>query len=284
MHAVIKAGDMTFSPLRPGVASQGYARVQLMHRPLGSVHIGYDLTRLAPGGRIGDSVAAFETGIFVLDGTVDLLRDGRAVRLSKGDFALIGTGVASAFRNSGADDARWVAMMAPQPKAPGGWQDAFAVAAEDWPARCDAPDFRDPRTWHACETAHFDGRMPPSAHVHGDLTGFAIKMLMDKEFGAVHFNMFIIEFADGGLCNHHDHPFEEAYLILDGKVDITFDGVDYVLEAGDFAWTAVGSRHAFFPKAGQPVRWLEIQAPQPPVREGMRWHARWEHLGQKLKG
>ncbi len=283
LHRVTKASDIVWGGGGHGRASAGEERARLMHRPLGSVHIGYDLVRLAAGGHIAACVAAYETGIYVLDGALDVLRDGRAMRLAAGDFALIGTGVAATMRNTSPDEARWVEMMAPQPKAADGWQDVFALRGTDWPAACDGADFRDPRTRHSCQTAHFNGQMAPSAHVHGDLTGFAIKMLMDKEFGAVHFNMFVIEFADGGLCNHHDHPFEEAYLLLDGRVDITFDGVDYVLEPGDFAWTAVGSRHAFFPKAGQPVRWLEIQAPQPPQREGMRWHARWEYLANKLK-
>jgi hypothetical protein len=30
------------------------------------------------------------------------------------------------------------------------------------------------------------------------------------------------------------------------------------------------------------VRWLEIQAPQPPTQEGMRWHSRWEELGRLI--
>src|SRR3546814_18578441 len=87
-----------------------------------------------------------------------------------------------------------------------------------------------------------------------------MRMLMDANFGAVHFNMFVISFPDGGLCNHHDHPFEEAYVILGGEVEVTFDGRDYTLKEGDFAWTGVGARHAFFPKKGQPVHWLEVQS------------------------
>ena len=121
--------------------------------------------------------------------------------------------------------------------------------------------------------------MPPGAHMHGDLQGFSIRYFVDRDFGAVHLNMFTVEFAKGGICNHHDHPFEEAYLVLEGDVDIVFDGRAYTLKTGDFAWTAVGSRHAFFPVEGRPVRWLEIQTPQPPTQEGMRWHARWEELG-----
>src|SRR3546814_57171 len=110
-----------------------------------------------------------------------------------------------------------------------------------------------------------------------------MRMLMDANFGAVHFNMFVISFPDGGLCNHHDHPFEEAYVILGGEVEVTFDGRDYTLKEGDFAWTGVGARHAFFPKKGQPVHWLEVQSPQPPAMGGMRWHEQWEYMSTVLQ-
>lgn len=281
MHAITKARHIAFKAPVHALDARGHTRAVLMDRGLGSVHIGYDLCRLEPGGRIERRVAAYETAIYVTDATLDVWRDGRELKLVAGDFALIPTGTPWALRNTEKAAATWAEVMAPQPKSPGGWQDTFKLGAAPWSDKGAArPDLSDPCLRLA---SHFDGRMPASFHVHGDLTGFSIRMLMDKEFGTVHQHMFVIEFADGGLCNHHDHPFEEAYLLLDGKVDIVFDGASYVLEPGDFAWTAVGSRHAFFPKKGQPVRWLEIQAPQPPVREWIRWHERWEAFGEATK-
>src|SRR3546814_17513265 len=71
---------------------------------------------------------------------------------------------------------------------------------------------------------HYEyGQQPPAATVHSELHGFSMRMLMDANFGAVHFNMFVISFPDCGLCNHHDHPFEEAYVILGCEVAVTFD-------------------------------------------------------------
>jgi quercetin dioxygenase-like cupin family protein len=159
----------------------------------------------------------------------------------------------------------------------GGWRDTFHVEPLAWDGLTPAPAPGDPRRKLA---GHYDGTMPPGAHMHGDLHGFSIRYFVDRDFGAVHLNMFTVEFAKGGICNHHDHPFEEAYLVLEGDVDIVFDGRSYTMQTGDFAWTGVGSRHAFFPVEGRPVRWLEIQAPQPPTQEGMRWHSRWEALGR----
>ena len=65
--------------------------------------------------------------------------------------------------------------------------------------------------------------------VTSDLHGFSLRMLMDANFGAMHFNLFVVGFPDGGLCNHHDHPFEETYFMLEGEVDCVFEGQEYTL-------------------------------------------------------
>jgi len=258
---------------------RGLARTTLLDRAAGSVHVGYAICELAAGGAIDRAIHAFEKTIYLLSGSLELERDGALFALTKDDFALISTGVPHALRNLSGAPAEWVEVATPQPKPPGGWQDTFFVETLDWNRLVPAPPAGDPRLKLA---GRFDGRMPAGAYMHGDLQGFSIKYFVDREFGAVHLNMFTVAFADGGLCNHHDHPFEEAYLVLEGDVDIVFDGRDYRLDEGDFAWTAVGSRHAFFPAVGRPVRWLEIQAPQPPTQEGMRWHSRWDELGQSI--
>lgn len=257
--------------------ARGLSRSTLVDRESGSVHVGYGICDLAAGGAVDRCVHAFEKTIYVLSGALQLERDGVLIALAGDDFALISTGVPHALRNAGSEPVQWVEVCTPQPKPAGGWQDTFFIEPLDWGGLPEAPAPGDPRRKLL---GRYDGTMPPSAHMHGDLHGFSIKYFVDRDFGAIHLNMFTVEFANGGICNHHDHPFEEAYLILEGDVDIVFDGCSYTLERGDFAWTGVGSRHAFFPVEGRPVRWLEIQAPQPPAQEGMRWHARWDALGR----
>ena len=259
--------------------ADGLTRAPLINRELGSVHMDFDICELAAGGSIEQAVHAFEKAVYLVSGAVELEREGQPLRLGAGEFALVSTGTTHAWRNQGDAPVRWIEMCAPQPKPASGWQDTFFLGSGDWVGQVAAPDFGDPRTRGV---GHDDGNMPPSAFIHGDLNGFAMKYLVNADFGGVHFNMFIIEFADGGLCNHHDHPFEEAYFVLDGAVDIRFDGEGYTLEAGDFAWTGVGAQHVFFPAEGRPVRWLEVQAPQPPAQGSMRWYAQWEHLRDKL--
>jgi quercetin dioxygenase-like cupin family protein len=282
LHLVVARKEMRTGAL--GVFeghARGLSRTMLLDREAGSVHVGYAISELAPGGAIDRSLHAFEKTIYVLSGELLLERDGMLIRLTKDDYALVSTGTPHALRNAAKEAVQWVEVSTPQPKPVGGWRDTFFVETLDWGRLSDAPPSGDPRRKLL---GHHDGSMPPSADMHGDLRGFSIRYFLDRDFGAVHLNMFTVEFAKGGICNHHDHPFEEAYLVLDGDVDIVFDGRSYTLQRGDFAWTAVGSRHAFFPVEGRPVRWLEIQAPQPPTQGGMRWHSRWEELARLIDG
>ncbi len=245
------------------------------------MHTGFGVAALAAGGASETTTHAFEKSIFVLDGALDFLRDGHAYRLVAGDFALISTGVAHAWRNSGAAQARWVMVESPQPKQSGEWQDTWFSGPTSWPEAIAAPDLADPRTsgfgHYAVE------QQPPAAEVSSQLHGFSMRMLLDGNSCAVHFYMFIINFPDGGLCNHHDHPFEETYFMLEGEVDCTFEGEEYTLKAGDYGWTGVGAQHGFFPRKGQPARWLEVQVPQPPRSGWQRWYSLWDYIEATLK-
>lgn len=246
-----------------------------------TVHVSYGTIELLSGGETALVVKAYESGLFMTGGEVEVLRDGRAYRLTEGDFMLIPTGVEHAYRNTADTPARWIEMCAPQPKAPGGWQDIWFSGPADWTVDGAPLNLADRRM---SMVGHYDySQHTPPLTVSPDLVGFSQRMLMDDIFGAVHFNMFVVSFADGGQCNHHDHPFEEAYYVLGGEVDIVFDGQEYALKAGDFAWTGVGAQHAFFPRKGTPVHWLEIQAPQPPLRDGVRFMSPWDNMGDLLK-
>jgi quercetin dioxygenase-like cupin family protein len=94
----------------------------------------------------------------------------------------------------------------------------------------------------------------------------SLKMLVDPNFGAAHLNFFVVQYADGGLIKEHDHAFEEAYFFLQGEIEVLADGEARILRAGDYR-TGIGCPHAFTNRSGKPVRWVETQVPQPPVRE-----------------
>jgi mannose-6-phosphate isomerase-like protein (cupin superfamily) len=95
--------------------------------------------------------------------------------------------------------------------------------------------------------------------------------------------MFMVQYEPDGVAGSHDHPLEETYLILDGRVDATFDGSEYRLEVGDVAWAGVGCVHSFSNPGPGTVRWLETQAPQPPARHSYRFARDWTYLSDAVE-
>ena len=106
-------------------------------------------------------------------------------------------------------------------------------------------------------------------------TGVAIKMFVDRSFGAIHQSLFLIQYLPGAKIDPHDHTFEESYLIVRGRVQATADGKTYDLGPGDVIWTAVGCIHSFENVGSEPVRWIETQAPLPPAKEVFRFERDW---------
>jgi quercetin dioxygenase-like cupin family protein len=115
-------------------------------------------------------------------------------------------------------------------------------------------------------------------------SGITVKMMVDSDLGATQSTMFMVQYEPEGVVGGHDHPFEETYLIVEGAVETTLDGKSYRLGVGDVAWAGVGCVHSFRNVGDGPVRWLETQAPQPPVRHSYRFARDWDYLRQQLEG
>ena len=114
-------------------------------------------------------------------------------------------------------------------------------------------------------------------------TGVAIKMFVDRSFGAIHQSLFLIQYLPGAKIDLHDHTFEESYLIVSGRVRAQADGKSYDLGPGDVIWTSVGCLHSFDNAGTEPVRWIETQAPLPPAKEVFRFEREWAPLAEKEK-
>ena len=112
-------------------------------------------------------------------------------------------------------------------------------------------------------------------------TGVAIKMFVDRSFGAIHQSLFLIQYLPGAKIDPHDHTFEESYFILSERVRATADGKSYDLGPGDVIWTSVGCIHSFENQGSEPVRWIETQAPLPPTREVFRFERDWANLARR---
>jgi quercetin dioxygenase-like cupin family protein len=114
-------------------------------------------------------------------------------------------------------------------------------------------------------------------------SGIAVKMLVDQRLDAQLHTMFMVAYQPGAVAHPHDHPFEEAYYMLEGEVDVVADGDRYTLRPGDVFWTGVGCVHAFYETRGGTVKWLETSAPGPPDRHSYRFERDWEYLAERLE-
>ncbi len=251
------------------------------------------------GGWIAPHVHSFEEALYVLEGELLLDLGGRVHRLQAADFALIPTGTRHALGNTHRDQVRFLSLNSPQRLDPtAGRRDTFYEPAQDL-ARMDAeavrPPFGDPTlrlvghyegTPPQLETLRITDRPRDRAPAGMDTallaySGISVKMLVDRTFGADLVTMFTVDYEVGGAAQAHDHPFEEAYVFLAGEIEAELDGRHYTLRAGDVVFAGVGSVHGFYNDSTARVRWIETQAPQPPVRQAYRWVPSWERYEQR---
>lgn len=285
-HAVVPYREADLSvPAGYGRHSRGYRTAPLIDRRTSpaAVHMTHQMVRLEPGGWLEPSVPAYEKSLYVFEGELDLMLDGRYYRLGPDDYALVLVGAVHAIRSD--RGARWMEMIAPQVLAPSVGQDTFFVGDADWPANVRRFDRGDARTRYV---GHFaDSQLPPPGNLQMDgysgdgAHGIRQKMMVDRNFGGAHFTMFVVEFAPGGGGTHHTHPFEESYFFLSGSADCVFEGRDYVIEPGTLCWTGVGAKHQIFARGDAPVRFIETQTPQPPARQAFRFDSEWRAMRER---
>lgn len=78
----------------------------------------------------------------------------------------------------------------------------------------------------------------------------------------MHTGLSIEQLAAGGAVHPHVHSFEEGFYILSGRARVTINGEVHDLGAGDYGAVKVGTPHAW-DALDEPVRWLQMAAPQP---------------------
>ncbi len=291
-HIVRRGSEQSWAPaVGPLAGATGYSTWSVVDASTPAVHTGFGLGRFEPGGALPSHVHSYEESIYVLDGEVVVQTPGEAARLVAGDYGLVPLGVPHALRNASSSPVTFARMAAPTPRPEHG-MDTFVVP-EITSTEPLAQDVRDPRTRryghidpeNMDPTQQTQDRLAVSASMRTALlvySGISVKMMVDSDLGATLSTMFMVQYEPNGLAGAHDHPFEEAYLILEGSVEATFDGTSYRLEPGDVAWAGVGCVHSFTNVGDGPVRWLETQAPQPPSRHSYRFARDWDYLNQRL--
>jgi quercetin dioxygenase-like cupin family protein len=297
MHHFLESSQIHPTPAY-AERSRSFSRASLVDRSVGSVHMGLGLCALQASGHIDAHVHSFEESFFVLEGDPTLVLDGRAYSLMPGACGVVPVSVPHAWIGPVRGVARWIDMLAPQPRVGGHADDTFFVG----PAvtgDVEAFDIRDPRSRHLFRIDDSDialeelktGASLDAPTVSASMatallaySGIAVKMLVDQRLDAQLSTMFMVEYQPGGVAHPHDHPIEESYYLLDGEIEAVADEKTYTLRRGDLFWTGVGCVHAFYNRTSRTVRWLETQSPQPPARHSYRFSRDWEYLKQKLTG
>ena len=289
--------SFTDRPLAPSWTSEGLARQVVVGRDQGAVHTELVAGALAPGGWLRRHVHSFEEALYVLAGELAIEIGDATHRLVAGDYSLMPIGTWHGLANAGTGPVRWLSVNTPQRVAPdSGRKDTFYTRAEfDAGALVGAatrPRFGDPSVRLV---GHYEGTPPQAEALRVDdpargrkpagmdtallaYSGISVKMLVDRGFGADLLTMFTVDYEIGGSAQQHDHPFEETYFFLAGEVEAELDGETRTLRPGDVVFAGVGSVHGFYNTGSDRVRWIETQAPQPPVRHAYRWLDHWRRF------
>ena len=275
--------------------AEGFTRAPLVDRASGSVHMSLGIASLADG-HVDEHVHSFEESFYVLEGEPVLYLQGRGVQLRQGACGVVPPGVQHAWLDLTGSDSRWIEMCAPQPREQAGPADTFWLGPTP-DVEPEELDLRDPRNRHLFFLSEADmdldelkkGSSVASPTVSASMataalaySGITVKMLVDRRLDAQLQTMFMVGYQPGAVAHPHDHPFEEAYYLLEGEIDVVADGDRLTLRPGDAFWTGVGCIHAFYETRGEQVRWLETSAPQPPNRHSYRFNRDWDYLAESL--
>ena len=297
--------DWSFAdtPLPASATSTGLSRQVVVGPAQGAVHTELAVGAFAPGGWLARHAHSFEEALYVLEGELVLDIGGDVHRLVAGDYGFMPIGVWHALANGGERQVRWLSVNTPQRLGPdAGRKDTFFANSPFDPAALIAGAAR-PRFGHPTVryVGHYEGTPPQLEALRVDdpargrrpvgmdlallvYSGISVKMLVDRVFGADLLTMFTVDYEIGGAAQAHDHPFEETYVFLAGEVNAELDGIPYVLRPGDVVFAGVGSVHGFWNEGTERVRWIETQAPQPPVRHAYRWAPTWKGFEEELDG
>jgi len=260
--------------------------------------MGLVVGHLDSNGRIDPVVHSFEISIYVFEGEVAVSMLGATTLLAADHCIVIPVGVAYSIRAT-ATAAKWLQVSAPsEVEDDGRRQDTFFTGEAASEAISALPDIRDPRNQHAVrfDSASMDLRLltggadvnapavsPSMATALLAYSGIGVRMLIDQRVGAQLHTMFMVDYQPTAIAHPHDHPFEEAYVFVEGEVHALIDGDELVLQPGDVLWAGVGADHGFENRGSGLVRWIETQAPQPPAQHSYRFSRDWEYLARKLK-
>ena len=91
--------------------------------------------------------------------------------------------------------------------------------------------------------------------------GTGVRFLLNAEQTGNSFSLMEVELPRDQGPPPHDHPWDEAYYVIDGDVWFMVDGKEAVYTAGDFLYAPGGTAHSFRGAGDNPARVLVFDAP-----------------------
>ena len=270
MHIVGKLSETQVSDGLFAGRSVGLTSRALFDRTRGTIHHSVVHHELAPGGQVDRHVHAFEEAVYVLSGALAVAVGDGYEELRADDYLWVEVGVLHGLATASPEPAAWLEVSAPNPGA--SFEDT--VFTDGVAASPEVPYRR----------GHFDvsGLPEPSgailAGAGSNVGGASVRLLVSPDFGASQLVLMALRYVPGGAIKAHDHAFEEGFFFVEGEIEAELDGERQTFGPGDYFWSGVGSVHALTNRSAAPVRWLETQAPQPPLRHQFRYRADWERL------
>ena len=277
--------------------SKGFSRQQLVGKSQGSPHMGLYVCTLEPKGYVEAVVHSFEISVYVLSGELVVTMLGASTTLGPDSVMAVPVGVTYSVR-AGNGPVSWLLMSAPAPFEDTRRKDTFFTGEQLEATASAAFDIRDPRNQSAFrfDAASMDlanlavGSKVDAPQVSASMatallaySGIGVRMLVDQRLKAQLHTMFMVQYQPTAIAHPHDHPFEEAYVMVEGEVHALVEGDELVLRPGDVLWAGVGADHGFHNRGNGLVRWIETQAPQPPSQHSYRFNRDWEYLDKLLE-
>lgn len=91
--------------------------------------------------------------------------------------------------------------------------------------------------------------------------GAEVRFLLPADKTEHSFSLMEVELPKDQGPPPHDHPWDEAYYIIDGNVWFMVGGTEQVYSAGDFLYAPGGTVHSFRGAGETPARVLVFDAP-----------------------
>ena len=114
---------------------------------------------------------------------------------------------------------------------------------------------------HVSKIDEASARTPKAYEKHSN--GYRRATYVDHSMGSVHMGVGICYLDPGGEIKPHRHSFEESFYILNGSAIVQIGDQSYEVGPGNYGLIATGKPHTWRNAGEKPLRWLEMQAPQP---------------------